>query len=336
MKRLRKHPRIDVLGAQQRAGSVKWSRLVYLGLVSGFTASLAYFLAGDTVVLSMDGMVLRDRVSVGASYPAKVVEVFVKEGDRVEKGAPLLRLESFDMVRELADLGYRDSELAIREGQLRGKLATAKTILPLAARTASEINTTLARFDTVAGRSVVTAVTKNDTLRGSLAATERLAELEALQDSTATELALVSKARVASSDAVERLERIYDEGHLRAGGAGIIGARIPMAGQVVSFGDELMQINGGKSYLLAYLPDRYMFSVHEGMAVNVSGGGRSARGRIDAILPVADALPAEFQNMFRPRDRSRLARISLDDSQPFAVSQKVTVGGCAFGYCWAR
>jgi hypothetical protein len=47
------------------------------------------------------------------------------------------------------------------------------------------------------------------------------------------------------------------------------------------------------------------------------------------VLGVADALPAEFQNMFRPRDRSRLVRVVLDDPQPFAVSQKVRVSGCA-------
>ena len=43
----------------------------------------------------------------------------------------------------------------------------------------------------------------------------------------------------------------------------------------------------------------------------------------------------DYKNV-RPRDRSRLARITLDEKNPFAVSQKVTISGCAFGYCWAR
>ena len=120
MKRLRKHPRVDTLGTQQRAGSVRWGRLIYLSLVTAFAGSIAYYVAGNTVVLSADGIVLKDRYAVDASYPAKVIEVFVKEGDRVETGTPLLRLESFDMVKELADMAYRDGELAIREGQLRG------------------------------------------------------------------------------------------------------------------------------------------------------------------------------------------------------------------------
>jgi len=60
------------------------------------------------------------------------------------------------------------------------------------------------------------------------------------------------------------------------------------------------------------------------------------RGEVEEILAVADALPAEFQNMFRPRDRSRLVRISLPDDQPFAVTQKVTVRGCVLGLCWMK
>ncbi|MCK1975366.1 hypothetical protein LNK20_22035, partial [Bacillus safensis] len=77
-------------------------------------------------------------------------------------------------------------------------------------------------------------------------------------------------------------------------------------------------------------------NVRKGMTVNVSGGAQSAKGKIETILTVADALPAEFQNMFRPRDRSRLIRIALANENPFAVSQKVTISGCAFGYCWAN
>jgi hypothetical protein len=69
--------------------------------------------------------------------------------------------------------------------------------------------------------------------------------------------------------------------------------------------------------------------------VNISSGSESAKGRIAAVLTVADALPDEFQNQFRPRDRSRLVRIALEGESPFAVSQKVWVTGCAFGICWA-
>jgi len=336
MKRLRKHDRIDTLGKQQRAGSVRWGRIVYLSLVTAFAGSIVYYVAGDTVVLSADGIVLKDRHAIDAGYPAKVMEVFVKEGDTVAVGTPLLRLESFQMVKELADMAYRDGELAIREGQLRGKLGVIKTIMPLAERTARESKSTVARFDTVSTKGLVPALTVGDALRGSLQASERVADLGSQEDATVIELDLVAKALVVSGSAMEQLSRIYDGGNVRATAAGEVGVKVPIPGQVVSFGDELLQINGGNSYILAYLPDQYLFGVEAGMAVHVSGGGKSVKGRVESVLGVADALPAEFQNMFRPRDRSRLVRVVLDGPQPFAVSQKVRVSGCAFSLCWVR
>lgn len=123
---------------------------------------------------------------------------------------------------------------------------------------------------------------------------------------------------------------------LRASTAGAVGAKVPLPGQVVKFSDELMQINGDESYILAYLHDEYMFNVCKGMSINGSGGAQFAKGKIETILTVADALPAEFQNMFRPRDRSRLIHVVLEGDNPFAVSQKVTVSGCAISFCWVQ
>lgn len=336
MMRLRKHPRIDVLETQPRRASVRWGRLVYLTLIALFVGSLTYYVAGNTVILSADGTVLTERHAIEASYPAKVTEVLVKEGQRVAVGDPLLRLESFDMVKELANMSYRQGELAIREGQLRGRLAAIEAVKPLAMRTASESTTTVERFDTVSSKGLISAMTKGDALRGSLQAAERVADLSSQEKATETELALVEKARSVSGNAIGKLNAIYDDGHVRAAAAGFVGVKVPIPGEVVDFGEELMQINGGVPYVLAYLPDEYLFSIEEGMAVNVIGGTVSIRGQVDAILTVADALPAEFQNMFRPRDRSRLVRVKLDGENPFAISQKVRVTGCAFGFCWVR
>jgi len=336
VKRLRKQPRVDLLDAQQRSASGRLGRTVYLLLVTLFLGSLAYYLIGNMFVLSIDGTVLKERYSVGASYPGKVMEVYVKEGDNVEAGTPLARLESFEMIRELANFDLRDSELSIREGQLNGRLTSIAAIAPLAERTARETGATSSQFDTVSGRGIVSLLSKDDALRNSLQAAERLAALQSEQAATENELLLLKRSRAIFREAIDKLSALYDEGYLRANAPGVVGAKVPIPGQIVKFGDELMQINGGLSYVLAYLPDDYLFEVTEGMPVRVKGGTQSARGRIEAILTVADALPAEFQNMFRPRDRSRLVRIGLDQPNYFAVSQKVTVSGCAFGYCWTQ
>jgi len=38
--------------------------------------------------------------------------------------------------------------------------------------------------------------------------------------------------------------------------------------------------------------------------------------------------------MFRPRDRSRLVRISVPADHGLAILQKVRIGGCIVGWCW--
>lgn len=336
MKYIRKSVRIDTLGTQQRAGSARLGRAIYLVLLGAFLCSLGYYLVGDMFVLSLDGIVLADRQAVDTSYPGKITQVFVKEGDRVEPGTPLMQIESFDMVKEIADLALRDGELSVRQGQLQSKLTSIATVMPLAERTERETKYTLARFDAVSGQGLVSARSKDDALTGNLQAAERVADLLSERESTTSELALLEQSRSRSADALAKLDAIYDDGNVRAAVAGTIDAKVPLPGQVVRFGDHLMQINGGKIYILAYLPDNYLFSLHEGMAVNVRSGAEVAPGRVEKILDVAAALPDEFQNLFRPRDRSRLVRVELSDGSPFAVTQKVSITGCAFGLCWAR
>jgi hypothetical protein len=67
--------------------------------------------------------------------------------------------------------------------------------------------------------------------------------------------------------------------------------------------------------------------------VELVAGRNRAEGSVETLLSVADALPPEFQSMFRPRDRGRLVRIRLPDGHPFATSQKLQVRGCVLGWC---
>jgi multidrug resistance efflux pump len=143
----------------------------------------------------------------------------------------------------------------------------------------------------VSGKGVVSALSKDDAVKGSLQAAERVANLLSERMSTTSELTLLEQSRSRSADSLATLNAIYDDGNVRAAAAGTIGAKVPVPGQVVRFGDQLMQINGGRTYILAYLPDSYLFSIREGMAVNVRSGGETAQGRIDKILGPSRRVP---------------------------------------------
>lgn len=179
MKKLRNTIRIDNLGKQQRAASAKWGRRVYLTMIAGFVTSLLYYLFGSIFVLSADGIILTSMRAVDASYTGKIVDVYVQEGDLVEEGMPLLKLESFEMVKEIAELALRDGELAVRESQLRGQLDVVEAIAPLAARNARESTKTVSSFDKVSDRGVISVLSRDSALQSSFAAAQKVAELTA-------------------------------------------------------------------------------------------------------------------------------------------------------------
>lgn len=334
MRSIKKRPRLDTLKNQERASPVKWGRRVYLVILAALGLFLVDYAVGDALFLRADGIVATDRQIVAAVYPAKVSSVKVREGDRVEAGAVLVELESAEMLKDIADLAARNADLAVRETQLAVRANTVRELLPLAERHARENTDQVARIDTMATRGLVSSQRMDQALSSGYETVARVTELRAQSKGLAGELDLISRAHKRADEALSQLEAFYDRGVLKASSAGTIGPRVPTPGQVVKFGDELMQVNGKTSYVIAYLPDMYLFQVRSGDLVEVSNGTTKAIAKVDAILTIADALPAEFQNMFRPRDRSRLVRLSIEAGQDFAISQKVRVRGCAFGYCW--
>jgi multidrug resistance efflux pump len=337
MQRLRKRPRLDTLLNQQRAATVAWGRRIYLVLLALLALAVLNYLVGDAVLLRADGILLTDRQIVAATYPARVTTVQVKEGDAVAKGAVLLELESADMLKGIADLAVRNAELAVRGEQLRGRIATVAALLPLAERNARESREAVARFDTMSSRGLVSTLNMNQSLASAYDTAVKHAELHTQSETLDRELKLTEQVHRRAEEALSQLESFYDHGKVRALASGIAGPRVPVVGQVVKFGDDLMQIHGDQAYVLAYLPDIYLFGVAPGDRVSVGGGAgaRTVTGTVEALLSVADALPPEFQNMFRPRDRSRLVRISLSAGHGLAISQKVRVGGCVVGWCWS-
>ena len=334
MQRIRNRSRLDTLVNQSRVGSpVAWGKRIYLALVTVLGLLVLNYAVGDAIILRADGTVLNDRYIVAATYPAKVLRVNVREGQKVQAGQELVELESSEMLKEISELSILASELAIREAQLRNRRSTVTSLLPLAERHASESNTQISRLDAIKARGLVSAQRMDQALSSEYVAASQLTELRAQSGALDDELSLVERSRERAAAALAQLESFYDKGTMRATAEGTVGARVPVAGQVVKVGDELLQVNSGKAYIIAYMPDMYLFEVKSGDKISIGGGSHLVAGEVETILTVADALPAEFQNMFRPRDRGRLIRVKLPDDHGFAVSQKIHVGGCIAGWC---
>ena len=334
MQRLKKRTRIDVLANEQRTSPVRWGRRVYLAILFGLGLIGLNYAVGDAIILRADGLVVTDRSVAGAVYGARVAKVLVRQGQRVSAGDVVVELESVDMLRDIAQVSSQNADLALREMQVRTRAGTLEALLPLGERHARESAKVISDLDRMSAAGLVSSQRKEQALESEYDTASRLAGLKAEASMLKNELPIVTQARSQAGDRLRQLVSFYDEGRVRAPRDGTAGTKIPVLGQVVKFGDELLEIYADDKSVLAYLPDIYLFGLKPGDRVSLSGGSAHAEGVVESMLTVADALPPEFQSTFRPRDRSLLARIRLDAGHSLAVSQKVQVRGCALGWCW--
>jgi hypothetical protein len=112
------------------------------------------------------------------------------------------------------------------------------------------------------------------------------------------------------------------------------GREIVRVGEVLSgANDRIASIYTGPSFVLAYIPESYLFDVEEGQKVAVKARGQTIVGDVEKVLPVTEALPPEFQLPNRARGRGQLVRIALPGKAEFAMDQKAHVSGCLFENC---
>lgn len=331
--RIKPRQRIDVLKNDERSRSGLWGRWVYFGLLLVFVSGLLNYVAGSMIFLRADGIVLRPQIVVAAPYDAHVKEITARAGERVEAGARLARLESVEMTRSLSELQSQNAALRARIAQREGRLSVVEQVLPLARSLERDATDYLQRLQALASRGNSSLARLQETTVANYAASERsttlVAELSALKGEVAENKETLAKAE----EAYERLQATYNNGEIYAPASGTVGAAVAAAGEVLVTGKMLLEIFSGAPYVLAYLPDDYLFNVRQGQIVQVSSGSLTVMAVVDEILPVADSLPSEFRNAFRARQRSQLVRIGLPESTGFVLQQKVRVTSCYLESC---
>jgi multidrug resistance efflux pump len=323
---LRRRPRPDRLASQQRRTTNQTGRLVYLAMLAVFAGVLVNYLFGDFVILRADGLAVRDEVTIATTYIAGVKSIEVEEGQQVSAGDPLMVLQSSQILEQLADLSTRRARLAAEAADFRIRAETVTKLLPLAERRERETDKILLTFDELSERQLVTNARYDEALRASFEARQSLVKLRTEGETLTDELAALNAARADADQALDDLRAYYDGGVVRSPVDGTIGTAVAVAGDVYRPGEKIMTISTGETYVLAFLPRHYLFAIAPGMDVAVSAGRLGADGTISEILPVTDALPDEFQNTFKPRDRSQLARIRFASPPPFPLHEKVRIG----------
>lgn len=325
MRPLKKRLRADNIPNEQRVVRGRTARTIYILLLAAFGLTVANYVLGDYFLLEADGLVIRDQNVVATTYVASVVEVDVKEGQSVETGTPLLKLQSSEILERLAELSTKRAELAASRIDFKVKAENVTQLLPLAERRAAEAVSTIKQFDSLADARLVTSARYQEALRESYEASRDRVNLVTQRQVLKDEMVSLDSALGMADDAIEQLKKLYANGVVRSPVTGSIGATVPLVGNVYRPGEPILSIYSGEPYVLVFLPRRYLFPISVGMEVSVTDGRDVADGIISEILPVTDALPKEFQNTFKPSDRNQLAKITLQGHVGFPLNQKVSV-----------
>ena len=325
MRCLKKRPRADTIANQERKGRGRSGRHIYFALLAIFAIATTNYVWGDLVMMRGGGLVLRDKTVIAATFVARVAQVDVTEGQTVSKGDALMRIESTEVLERLADLSIRQAELAQQAATFRLRSEVASQLLPLAARRETETGKVLVRFDAMSDRGLLTSTRYEEALRANFDARQDRVKLATETETLAAQISALEDARSDAARAVADLMSHYAGGVIQAPAGGTVGARVPSLGSVFRAGDPILSVYSGEAYVLTYLPRRYLLPIETGMEVTVSSGRHTSDGVITDILPVSDALPREFQNTFKPRDRNQMARIRLADPDIFPVYEKVEI-----------
>ena len=327
------------MSKELQTSRLAWTKLrrvlLTAATLGGIGAGAWYIVSGDAVMLSADAIVTRQRVAVAAPWrDAWVREVYVRPGDRVEAGQKVAAVESATISRSLAELAAEKARIGGRVAQLEGRRTVVTTLLPLAQSSAAEAEAFLAKVQNAGANGLAVSKTLVDIMAASVQASERSLSLKAEQVSLEIEMKANKKALDQVSAAYDDLERTYGNGVLYAPVDGYVGASVAMVGEVLSGGsDRIASIYTGPSFVLAYIPESYLFDVTEGQKVAVKARGQTIVGDVEKVLPVTEALPPEFQLPNRVRGRGQLVRIALLDKADFAIDQKARVSGCWFESC---
>jgi multidrug resistance efflux pump len=328
----------DANGAiELKVSSLQWAslwRLARTGLiVAGCSTGIALYMSGGSLLLNANGQVTKDRIRVAAPFEARIADVFVHPGDRVEAGQKIARVEASSIVRSLADLATERARLTSRVAQLKARQAVIDSIASIAATSAEEANALLAELKQAKQKGLAVWRSTQEISSAHALAADKAASLTAERASLGEELAANELALQETNQSFDELKRAYNGGLLVAAVDGVVGPAVSVPGQVLNGQNSVTDIYTGASFALAYLPDSYLLDVAEGQRVCVKAANRTIDGQIEKVLPVTEAVPAEFQIPSKVRERGQLAKIRIGDGDGFAIGQKISVTASVSGDC---
>lgn len=188
-----------------------------------------------------NGRIEAERVAVATKYAGRVAEILVKEGDFIERGAVVARMDTAELLAEVAAAKARARQAAQGIGQAKAQLLMRQAELKLA-------NVDLQRAQTLSKRDYIAASTvdQRQAQRDVAAATVTAAQA-AIGDAEA--------AQDAAEASVAQLQAVLNDMTLVAPTSGRVEYKLVQAGEVLSAGATVVSLlDLSDVYMTVFLP----------------------------------------------------------------------------------
>jgi HlyD family secretion protein len=280
----------------------------------------------DTGTLHLNGRLEAPLVDLAPKVAGRVVEVKVREGDRVKAGDVLARLDLGDMAIAVerdrdglrsAEAKYQDFAQGSREPELRAAdadVAAARSQVVLAQRELDRQQTLLSKkIGTQQDFDQAKAAIEH--ARAGLQASEERRKLLAEGfRKFQTEQAKYDVGRAKS--VLKQAETVAQEAEIRAPADGVILHRIAEPGLMLAGGQPALTMAfADRLYVRTFIPEPQLGKVRSGMAATVrvdSFPGRTFPAHVTEISPEAEFTPKPVETKSERVNLVYSAKVDLD------------------------
>lgn len=293
--------------------------VIRVGYLMGLLSVLTWTgnnIAGGWMYSRAEGIVVGDFGYISPEYTVTVLEVLVKNGQKVERGQVVARVSSSRVSELVARLSVDSSRLVLQMAQVKAKAGMIDMLVKAAEARQQTIEANWEGAGAIKRKGFLPMLTENAVVDQLFKGTQELATLRAERETMSQQVAQTVAASRFTDQALIDIQRLFDAGAMKAPMSGFIAGIEVGPGSVVNPGQLVAEIVGEQRYVLSYYPVDRLYSLNVGKIVTVDAGyGQKVSGRISDLTPIAARLPKEFQKTLSPQERQQLVRVEFDANQ---------------------
>ena len=277
-------------------------------------------------VLTLYGNVEIRRVQLGFRVSGRITEIMYREGDKIDKGTVIARLdkEPFEDNLAVANAQIRAAEAnyeKLKNGNRTQEIEQARALLQQREATLKVLEADYERTNKLLMSGTVTQQDFDSSIAGrdEAIATKKLAEetLSLLIEGFRQEDIVMGEAQLAEAKAnLKRLQTFLDDTELKCPNDGILLNRVEEPGAIVNQGQTIATLSlRDEVWVYVYIPGKQYGIVTSGMKAEIhtdSQPGKPYTGQVGYISPEAEFTPKTVQTTELRSDLVYRVRIIVD------------------------